>query len=201
MTDRASAYLIADAAEAAKSMAGFSQALAAARPASVLLRASGAALTADLVKACQTAGAAALVENDAALALILGADGVHLSLQGGDEERSKRQAEARALLGAGRIVGVSCGLSRHDAMTAAEGGADYVAFDRPPGAEWEAALDHIAWWAEAFEPPCVAWGAESAEMAAALSQAGADFVAAGPLGGYGEALAVLAGIGKPEPRR
>ena len=37
-------------------------------------------------------------------------------------------AEARRLVGPDAIVGVSCYASRHDAMEAAEAGADYVAF-------------------------------------------------------------------------
>ena len=37
--------------------------------------------------------------------------------------------------------------------------------------------DLIAWWAEIFEVPCVAFDVESAEAAEALARAGADFVA------------------------
>ena len=39
-----------------------------------------------------------------------------------------RAGEVHALLGQNGIVGVDPGISRHDAMTLAEAGADYVAF-------------------------------------------------------------------------
>src|SRR3546814_13910678 len=56
------------------------------------------------------------------LAIKFGADGVHV----GQEDET--YAEARRILGADRIVGVTCHASRHLAMEAAEAGADYVAF-------------------------------------------------------------------------
>jgi thiamine-phosphate pyrophosphorylase len=67
-------------------------------------------------------------------------------------------------------------------MIAAERGADYVMFGEPnregerPAAE--AVLERVAWWAEVFEVPCVAYAA-SADEIEALAQAGADFVAVG----------------------
>ena len=56
------------------------------------------------------------------LAAELDCDGVHV----GDEDMP--YAAARRLLGPDRIVGVTCGDSRDRAITAAEAGADYVAF-------------------------------------------------------------------------
>src|SRR6478736_6234383 len=41
-------------------------------------------------------------------------------------------AEAKSILGRVGIVGVDPGISRHDAMTLAEDGADYLAFGAPP---------------------------------------------------------------------
>ena len=41
------------------------------------------------------------------------------------------RASARSILGPGGIVGVDPGISRHDAMTLAEAGADYIAFGAP----------------------------------------------------------------------
>jgi len=90
-------------------------------------------------------------------------------------------AEARSILGQGSIVGVDAGISRHDAMTVAEEGADYVAFGAPAYLKdrdkARARRDElIAWWAEIFQAPCVAFDVETAEEAHALAGAGADFV-------------------------
>ncbi len=56
------------------------------------------------------------------LAAELDCDGVHVG------EEDAPYAEARRLLGPDRIVGVTCGDSRHRALVAAEAGADYIAF-------------------------------------------------------------------------
>jgi thiamine-phosphate pyrophosphorylase len=96
---------------------------------------------------------------DAILALDL--DGVHLASQ-------EDYAEARKTLGPDRICGVYCGDSRHDAMEASEGGADYVAF--APDAE----VIHL--WAEAMVVPCVAWDLTADELAP-MEAAGAEFLA------------------------
>ena len=53
---------------------------------------------------------------------LLGADGVHLGQDDGTVE------EARQRLGREAQIGVTCHDSRHLAMEASEGGADYVAF-------------------------------------------------------------------------
>ncbi len=86
------------------------------------------------------------------------------------------------MLGTRYIVGVDVGRSRHDAMTLAEAGADYIAFGIPPHVEDRAAsaarrLELVAWWSEIFEIPCVAFDVDTADDATALAGAGADFVA------------------------
>lgn len=91
------------------------------------------------------------------LAQRLGLDGVHL----GDGARSVRKA--RKALGSDAIVGSFCGTSRHDGMTAAEAGADYVSFG-PVGASRlgggaQAGRDLFEWWSEMIEVPVVAEGA------------------------------------------
>jgi len=161
--------------------------------ASVLLR---GAPTREQVAACQGQGAAALVEGDARLALELAADGVHLPHNDDAEAAVLAYREARALLGAGRIVGASAGLVRHNAMELGELGADYVGFELT--ADEAAGLELVAWWAEMFVVPCVAFSATSPEQAARLAEAGADFVAAGPQGGVAGAIGVLASIGVPQ---
>jgi thiamine-phosphate pyrophosphorylase len=118
---------------------------------------------------------AVLLEEDFHLAKALDADGVHL------QANSARLAEARRLLGENKSVGVSCGLSRHEAMTMAEEGADYVAFGESDGhgpANPDAAAGMIRWWSEVFETPCVAWVRNEDDEADihVLAGAGADYL-------------------------
>jgi len=72
-------------------------------------------------------------------------DGVHLV--GGP----KQIEWARKQIGSGSIVGYGAGVSRHDAMIAAEGGADYVMLG--PVAELEPEL--LTWWQAVIETPLV----------------------------------------------
>ncbi len=161
--------------------AAFSAALEAADPACVLLLAGqlarapdAAALRAAIEGLCPQAQArdvAVLLLDRAALAAETGCDGVHLSnLEG--------LAAARQVLGAEAPIGVGCGASRHDAITAAERGADYVAFGAPESGAADAEL--LGWWQSLMTLPCVAFGAASPEDGARLADAGADFVAVPP---------------------
>jgi thiamine-phosphate pyrophosphorylase len=120
----------------------------------------------------QARGLACLIEQDAALAERLGADGVHIAAD------STLYAEARKLLGDNASIGAGCGVSRHDAMRLAELGADYVAFG-PDGTidTIDQYAELISWWSEIFVVPCVAWSVDNAEHAARLAALGADFVA------------------------
>jgi thiamine-phosphate pyrophosphorylase len=65
-------------------------------------------------------------------------------------------------------------------MLAAEADADYVLFGEPDlngeRPSLNAIENRVSWWAEVFQPPCVAY-ATSLEDVAALAAAGADFVA------------------------
>ena len=110
------------------------------------------------------------------LAARLGCDGVHIG------QGDMAFAQARKLMGPNAIIGVTCHDSRHLAMEAAEAGADYVAFgaffptttkDAPTTADPEI----LAIWQETMEIPCVAIGGITAENAAGLAAAGADFLA------------------------
>jgi thiamine-phosphate pyrophosphorylase len=104
-----------------------------------------------------------------------GADGAHLS---GIEAFSG----ALESLKPSRIAGCGGLHTRHDAMFAAERGADYVLFGEPDAQgrrpAFEAIVERITWWAEVFEIPCVGYAASRDEIAA-LVAAGADFVALG----------------------
>jgi thiamine-phosphate pyrophosphorylase len=106
----------------------------------------------------------------------LGLDGVHLE----DGARSVR--EARKALGRDAIVGAHGGVSRHEGMTAAEIGADYVSFGPVTasglGDGRTADIDLFSWWSEMIEVPVVAEGGITPEAAAALGGA-VDFLALG----------------------
>lgn len=118
-----------------------------------------------------------LVENDAARAERIGADGVHLPAD------AALYGQAREHLGQRAIIGVGCNESRHDAMLLAELGADYVAFGPVASASEREREDHlelIAWWSQIFVVPCVAWKVETPEEAVNLARLGADFVALAP---------------------
>jgi thiamine-phosphate pyrophosphorylase len=104
-----------------------------------------------------------------------GADGAHLN--GIDEFNA-----ALATLKPARIAGCGALATRHDAMLAAEAGADYVMFGEPDRGGRRPSLavitERIAWWAEVFEVPCVGFAAALDEVEP-LAAAGADFVALG----------------------
>ena len=138
-----------------------------------------AATARPLVELAQNKDVAALIEGDAQLARTLRADGVHLPWS---SNVVAQFSEAREILGTRYIVGVDVGRSRHDAMTLAEEGADYIAFGIPPHVEDRDTakarqLELIAWWGEIFEIPCVAFDVDSGADAVALAAAGADFIA------------------------
>jgi thiamine-phosphate pyrophosphorylase len=124
----------------------------------------------------QRADAAFIVNDRPDLAAKLDADGVHVG------QDDARYAEARALMGRDRIVGVTCHNSRDLAYEAAEAGADYVAFGAfyPTGTKepshW-AEPEILKIWQETMETPCVAIGGITVENAAPLVRAGADFLA------------------------
>jgi len=124
----------------------------------------------------QDRGVAFLMNDRADLAAETGCDGVHI----GQEDTT--YAEARRIVGPDAIVGVTCHNSRHLAMTAAEGGADYVAFGAffPTGTKQpkvRAEPDILRWWSDIMEIPCVAIGGITVENCGVLVEAGADFLA------------------------
>ncbi len=127
-----------------------------------------------LAPVAQEHGAALLVDGHAGIAVRGGADGAHLT---GIEEF----AAAVGSLKPDRVAGCGGLASRHDAMQAAEDGADYVMFGEPERGRrpsLEAVLERVEWWAEVFEVPCVAYAGGPDEIAP-LAAAGADFVAIG----------------------
>ncbi|MBO8085525.1 thiamine phosphate synthase [Marichromatium sp. AB32] len=75
-----------------------------------------------LLDCCRAGGARLIINDDLALAARIHADGVHLGRDDGDPRA------ARALLGEGAIIGVSCYDALERARRAAAAGASYVAF-------------------------------------------------------------------------
>ena len=116
----------------------------------------------------QDKGAALLLDGHPDLVARGGADGAHLT--GIDDFTA-----ALAQLKPERITGIGDLSSRHDAMTAAEAGADYIMFGGP---DVEPALtqEQVGWASELFELPCVAF-ANAADEIAPLVAVGADFIA------------------------
>ena len=105
-----------------------------------------------------------------------GCDGVHLGQSDAPLE------QARRIMGPDAMIGVTCHDSRELAMEAAEAGADYVAFGAFYPTTTKATthrpdLEILTIWQETIEVPCVAIGGITAQNAAALAKAGADFVA------------------------
>ena len=129
-----------------------------------------------LMPIAQAAGVAFIVNDRPDLAVKLGADGVHI----GQDDTS--YADARAIVGKDRIVGVTCHDSRHLAMAAADAGADYVAFGAffpttTKEAKTHADVALLEWWSELMVVPSVAIGGITVENARPLVEAGADFIA------------------------
>lgn len=86
-----------------------------------------------------------------------GLDGVHLT----DGARLVR--DARKLLGDDAIIGTYCGSSKHNGITAAEIGVDYISFGPVGdigglGDGSRAEPDLFQWWSEMIEVPVVAQG-------------------------------------------
>lgn len=123
----------------------------------------------------QAKDAALLLDGHAGLVARAGVDGAHLT-------GITAFTEALDQLKPDRIAGAGGLVTRHDAMLAAEQGADYVMFGEPDAAgerpAFAAIEDRVAWWAEVFEIPCVGYVASLDEIAP-LVAAGADFIVLG----------------------
>lgn len=137
---------------------------------------AAARLAEPLQAVCAAREVAFIVNDSISLAKRLGADGVHLGQGDGD------LADARARLGREAQIGVTCHASRHLAMEAGEGGADYVAFgaffpSETKATEHRAGPELLEWWQALMEIPCVAIGGITPANCAPLVRAGADFLA------------------------
>ena len=133
--------------------------------------------TAVLKPIAQARGVAFIMNDRPDLAAELNCDGVHVG------EEDMPYIEARRLLGSDRIVGVTCGDSRDRAITAAEAGADYVAFGAffpsmtKTGTKFRADPEVLHDWSETTVVPCCAIGGITQENCGPLVEAGAAFLA------------------------
>jgi len=151
-----------------------------------------------LMPIAQARGVAVILNDRPDLAARLGCDGVHV----GQEDMPL--AQARKIMGADAMIGVTCHDSLHLAMEAAEGGADYVAFGAFYPTTTKEALTRadpelLTGWQADMVIPCVAIGGITVETAAGLAAAGADFLAVSAgVWRYGEgpAAAVKAFVGE-----
>lgn len=146
-------------------------------------KSAGAALRLEQARAlaplCRRHGAPLIINDHLALALEVGAEGLHLGAEDGSV------GEARARLGPGRLLGVSCYRSIDTALEAARLGADYVAFGGfhpspvKPGAAvgGRTPLSLLGEAKGRLAVPVVAIGGITPENAPALVAAGADSVA------------------------
>ncbi len=135
---------------------------------------------------CDKRGIPLIINDDVELAAAVGAAGVHLGADDADP------IAARARLGAGAIIGVSCYDSLAHAREAAAAGADYLAFGAfyPTATKPNArhAAPELLRTAAGFGLPRVAIGGITPDNARPLLDAGADF------------LAVVSGVfGPPDP--
>lgn len=80
------------------------------------------AQAAELLRICRAAGALLIINDNPEIAADIGADGVHVGREDGGAAR------ARAIVGPGKIIGVSCYDDLAIAERAVAEGADYIAF-------------------------------------------------------------------------
>jgi len=119
---------------------------------------------------------AVLLNDSPELAAKFGCDGVHIGQSDGTLK------DARKIMGPDAMIGVTCHDSRHLAMEASEGGADYVAFGaffptQTKDTDFQAELEDLTIWQESMMTPCVAIGGITVENCDAVIEAGADFIA------------------------
>ena len=93
-----------------------------------------------------------LIENNLKLAKKIKVDGVHLT------SGQKLVKEARETLGRDKIIGASCGSSKHSGLVAAEHGANYVAFQMEKNTTkgTESNLELFESWSKFIEIPVMA---------------------------------------------
>lgn len=131
---------------------------------------------AQLLHLCRQFGTPLLINDDVALCIEIGADGVHLG------QADTRLIEARQRLGESAIIGITCHSDMALARRAETAGANYVAFGRffpsrtKPHAP-RASIDVLQRAKAELTIPIVAIGGINTENGQALVTAGADMLA------------------------
>jgi thiamine-phosphate pyrophosphorylase len=130
-----------------------------------------------LQQLCQTYKVPFIINDDLQLAISLGADGVHLGRDDGDCK------SARLLLGAQKLIGVSCYNDLARAEQAVNEGADYIAFGAMFATSTKtntvhASTDLITQAKQRYTVPLVAIGGITPENCEPVIAAGADLLAA-----------------------
>ena len=130
----------------------------------------------ELLLLCQRHTVPLIINDSLRLADLIGANGVHL----GRDDGAVR--EARIILGAQRIIGVSCYQSLELALAAQVAGADYVAFGSfyPSATKPDAPHADLVLLQQArgvLQLPIVAIGGITPDNAESLIDAGADAIA------------------------
>lgn len=145
-------------------------------------------LARELVKICHRHNVPLLINDDIELAVLVGADGVHLGREDGAVTQARKQ------LGSDAIIGISCYNFVDQAIAAQAQGATYAAFGRffPSSSKPLAAPAQIETLRQAklaLTIPIVAIGGILPENGAQLLAAGADL------------LAVIGGIFDDQPKQ
>lgn len=134
------------------------------------------AQAAELLRICRAAGALLIVNDNPEIAADIGADGVHVGREDGGAAR------ARAIVGPGKIIGVSCYDDLSIAERALAEGADYIAFGAmfPSSVKPGAVAAPLSLLSEAkarFDAPVCAIGGIKTNNVQTLIDAGADMAA------------------------
>jgi len=129
-----------------------------------------------LLTLCKSHEALFIINDDLALALAVGANGIHVGREDSAVEAARRH------LGPDAIIGVSCYNELERARQAQAAGADYIAFGRffPSSTKPQAVQAEIGLLQQAkreLKIPMVAIGGITPENGAPLVQAGADMLA------------------------
>ncbi len=133
-------------------------------------------LAKELLSLCKRNKVPLIINDDAELALLIGADGVHIGRYDNNIESTRK------IVGTKSIVGVSCYDDVEGALQAQAQGVDYVAFGRffPSGSKPDAPLARVETLIQAkkiINLPIVAIGGILPENSSQLLDAGADVLA------------------------
>jgi thiamine-phosphate pyrophosphorylase len=159
------------------------------KPAALILQSPPSKAAAELIAKAKACDLAVLLADSVDAAREARASGVYVAAQGAGT------SSARKALGADAIIGLACGLSRHDAMEAAEAGADFVAFDASGAEALEQAKELSQWWDEMTGVPSALLLAKMRPSRFELTAARADFLIVEECERAGESLIFATEIG------